>query len=71
MGGLSKILKAGVLAVAVACAVLLGAVFPVPPLIVPPNRRRTDRTELVQPAMPGVRLDPGSPRIAAGHLDLR
>lgn len=57
MSALRKTLRVLVLALAVGLSVALGAMFPVPPIIVLSRRRRTDRTELVLPAARGTRLD--------------
>jgi hypothetical protein len=68
MGALRKTLKVLFLTVAVGLSLALGAVFPVPPIIVMSRRRRTDRTELVLPAAPGTRLDLSSTRVPASLL---
>lgn len=68
MGALRKTLGVLVLTIAVGLSVVLGAVFPVPPIIVLSRRRRTDRTELVLPAAPGTRLNLSSPRVPASLL---
>lgn len=64
-----KTLKAVLLGLAVAVTVAVGAVFPVPPLIVLTARRRTDRTELILPANPGGGLDLGRFEVPAGLVD--
>jgi hypothetical protein len=68
MGALRKTLKASVLTLAVGISVALGAVFPVPPIIVFFRGRRTDRTELVLPATPGARLDLSRHQVPASLL---
>jgi hypothetical protein len=65
---LSKTLKAFVLTLAVGISVALGAIFPVPPVIVFFRGRRTDRTELVLPAAPGARLDLSRHEVPASLL---
>lgn len=69
MGALRKTLRVLVLTIAVGLSVALGAVFPVPPIIVLSRRRRTDRTELVLPAAPGTRLDLSRTQVAASLLN--
>lgn len=68
MSRLRKVLQAGVLALAVGITVTMGAVFPVPPLVIMARRRRTDRTEVVMPAAPGARLDLQSNTLPASLL---
>lgn len=68
MRRLRKVLQAGVLALAVVVTVTMGAVFPVPPLVLMARRRRTDRTEVVLPAAPGNRLDLTRPYLPASLL---
>jgi hypothetical protein len=68
MGALCKTLRVLVLTFAVGLSVVLGAVFPVPPIIVMSRRRRTDRTELVLPATPGRRLDLSRTQVPASLL---
>lgn len=50
-------------------SVVLGAVFPVPPLMVLARRRRTDPIELVMPAVSGTGLDLKRTEVPAALLD--
>lgn len=69
MGAFRRTLKAVVLGLGIVVTVAMGAVFPVPPLIVLAARRRAERAELIRPASAGVRLDLSRPEVAAGLLD--
>lgn len=69
MGALRKTLHVTVLGLAMTFSVVLGAVFPVPPLMVLARRRRTDPTELVLPAVAGTGLDLETTRVPAALLD--
>lgn len=52
-----------------AFSVILGAVFPVPPLMLLSRRRRTDPIELVLPAVAGTRLNVAGEQVRASLLD--
>jgi hypothetical protein len=69
MAKLRKILSIAILGVGVAVTVALGVVFPIPPVMILARRRRTDRTELIQPAPAGESIDLSSPLVRAGQLD--
>jgi len=68
---LRKILAIAALSVGVALTVVLGVVFPIPPVMMLARRRRTDRTELLQPAPVGERIDLSIPEVPARMLDRR
>jgi len=68
MGALRKTLNVTVLGLAMIFSVVLGAVFPVPPLMVLTRRRRTDPIELVMPAVAGTGLDLETIRVPAALL---
>jgi len=69
MGAVRKTLGALVLGLAMIFSVVLGAVFPVPPLMVLARRRRTDPIELVMPAVAGTGLDLERTEVPAALLD--
>jgi hypothetical protein len=69
MAKLRKILSIAVLGAGVALTVALGVVFPIPPVMILIRRRRIDRTELIQPAPVGERIDLSIPQVPAGMLD--
>jgi hypothetical protein len=69
MGALRKTLNVTVLGLAMIFSVVLGAVFPVPPLMVLARRRRTDPIELVLPATAGAGLDLEATEVPAALLD--
>jgi hypothetical protein len=69
MSAVRKVLGALVLGLAMVFSVVLGAVFPVPPLAVLVRRRRTDPIELVMPAVSGTGLDLGRTEVPAALLD--
>ena len=71
MAKLRKILAIAALSVGVALTVVLGVVFPIPPVMILTRRRRTDRTELVQPAPVGDTIDLSIPKVPARMLDRR
>jgi hypothetical protein len=64
-----KTLHVTVLGLAMLFSVVLGAVFPVPPLMVLARRRRTDPIELVLPATSGAGLDLRTTEVPAALLD--
>ena len=65
-----KALSTVLLGIGVAATAALGLVFPVPAIAVLPRRRRTDRTELIQPRPIGLSVDPSIPEVQAWVLDL-
>lgn len=69
MGALRKTLHVTVLGLAMIFSVILGAVFPVPPLMVLTRRRRTDPIELVLPAAAVTGLDLEKTEVSATLLD--
>lgn len=69
MGALRKTLHVTVLGLAMVFAVVLGAVFPVPPLLALARRRRTDPIELVLPASAATGLDLEKTEVPATLLD--
>jgi hypothetical protein len=71
MGALRKTLHVTVLGLAMAFSVVLGAVFPVPPLMVLAKRRRTDPIELVLPASAATGLDLEKTEVPATLLEPR
>ena len=71
MAKLRKILAIAALSVGVVLTVVLGVVFPIPPVMMLARRRRTDRTELLQPAPVGARIDLSIPEVPARMLDRR
>ena len=70
MGRLRKTLSAACLWVGAAACAALSIVFPIPPAIVFPRRRRMDRTELIQPSPIGLNVDPSVSEVQAWVLDL-
>ncbi|MEX0790350.1 MAG: hypothetical protein WD178_06195 [Actinomycetota bacterium] len=68
MGAQRKTLHVTVLALAMMFSLILGAVFPVPPLMVLARRRRTDPLELVLPASAATGLDLGKAEVPAALL---
>ena len=64
-----KTLNVTVLGLAMIFSVVLGAVFPVPPLMVLSRRRRTDPIELVLPATAAAGLDLETTEVPAALLD--
>lgn len=68
---MNKAVRAAVLGLAALISVAIGAVFPVPPLVLLSRRRRTDRTELALPASPDLALDLHRMRVPARVLDRR
>jgi hypothetical protein len=71
MAKLRKILAITVLGAGVALTVALGVVFPIPPVMILTRRRKTDRTELIQPAPVGDSIDLSIPQVPASMLDRR
>jgi hypothetical protein len=69
MAKLRKILSIAMLGMGAAVTVALGVVFPIPPVMILARRRRTDRTELIQPAPAGDSIDLSTPRVPAAMLD--
>lgn len=69
MGALRKTLNVTVLGLAMIFSVVLGAVFPVPPLMVLARRRRTEPIGLVLPATAGTGLDLETTEVPAALLD--
>ena len=69
MGGFRKTLNVVVLGAVMAFSLVLGAVFPVPPLMLLSRRRRTDPIELVLPAVTGTGLDLTGEQIPTSFLD--
>lgn len=68
MVAVRKTLNVTVLGLAMVFSVVLGAVFPIPPLMVPARRRRTDPIELVLPSSAGTGLDLANPSVPAALL---
>ena len=67
----TKALKSLILWLGVVVSVAMGVIFPVPPLLILPSRRRTERTELILPVRAGVALDLSAATVPAGMLDRR
>ena len=70
MRKLRKVLSAALLGLGAVLAVALGVVFPIPPVIALPRRRKLDRIELVQPSPVGLQVDLSVPEVQAWAVDL-
>ncbi len=70
MDKLRKVVSAAFLGLGVAVAVAVGVVFPIPPVMALPRRRRMDRTELLQPSPVGLQVDLSVPEVQAWAVDL-
>jgi hypothetical protein len=70
MRRLRKVVSAAFLGLGAALAMAVGVVFPIPPVIALPRRRRMDRTELLQRAPVGLTVDLSVPEVQAWAVDL-
>jgi hypothetical protein len=70
MAKFRKVVSTAFLGLGVALSVAVGVVFPVPPMMGFPRRRRMDRTELLQPSPVGLQVDLSVPEVQAWAVDL-